>query len=113
MEYFPTYRVGLGGNKQIHAFHCHLSSGPTKGGFLERVTALTTTPRKKHMNPRALSVRGEGERQGDCPRPEESRTTSSDVTDAFDGPPACSPGFLICKWRVCPSGSALRRDPEQ
>lgn len=61
-------------------------------------------PRKKHMNPRALSVRGEGERQGDCPGREESRTTSPDVTDAFDGPPAGSPGFLICRWRVCPVG---------
>ena len=62
MEYFPTYRVGLG-DKQIHAVHCHLISGPTKGGFLERVTALTIIPRKKRMNPRALSVervRGKG-----------------------------------------------------
>lgn len=25
---------------------------------------------------------------------------SPDVTDAFDGPPACSPGVLICRWRV-------------
>ena len=55
MEYFPTYRVGLG-DKQTRAGHCHLISGPTKGGFQERVTALTTTPRKRHTKPQALSV---------------------------------------------------------
>lgn len=53
------------------------------------------------------SERGEGGRQGNCPGPEESGTTSPDVTDAFAGPPACSPGFLNCRWRACTGPSLL------